>query len=94
VSDGVAAVVSELSGGLAVADEANEFSGGNGVRRSRPAVSVIVIVITRFHAFMSSEGVRPRSQPHHWQSEQRNTNTVIVVSFTIIAHRFSFKTPF
>ena len=30
MSDGVAAVVSDLSGGLAVADEANEFSGGNG----------------------------------------------------------------
>ena len=36
MSDRVVAVVSELSGGLAVADEASEFSGGNGNGVRRP----------------------------------------------------------
>ena len=93
VSDGVAAVVSELSGGLAVADQANEFSGGNGNGVRRPG-RPFALSLSLSQDFMHLRVVRCLSAitTPPLAKREKEHNTVIVVSFTIIAHRFSFKT--
>ena len=51
----------------------------------------------RYHkirTFMSGESVSVRDHSPTIGKARKERNTVIVVSFTIIAHRFSFRTPF